>query len=104
MRQMLDHAREALEYAADRSRSDLDSDRTLQLVLTRLVEVIGEAARRVPALIRDAHPTVPWRQIVGTRDRLIHGYDQIDHDLLWSIIRDDLQPLISKLEAILGPN
>lgn len=97
---MLDHAREAVEMARDRSRADLDTDRMLNLALVRLVEVIGEAAWRVPEECRTRHPQVPWRQIVGMRNRLIHGYDTVNFDILWTIIQEDLPSLINQLWRI----
>ena len=98
---MLDCAREAVEMTRTRSRADLDRDRMLNLSLVRLVEVIGEAAARVPEEFRCRHPAVPWRQTVGIRNRLIHGYDTVNFDILWAIIQKDLPPLIEHLEAIL---
>jgi len=68
-----------------RSRADLDGDRQLNLALVRLVEIIGEAAKRVGPARREAHPQIPWTQIIGTRDRLIHGYDRVNFDILWRI-------------------
>jgi uncharacterized protein with HEPN domain len=97
---MLDHSREAVEMTRGRIRADLDRDRLLNLALVRLVEVIGEAASRLPEEFRSRHPQVPWRQTVGMRNRLIHGYDTVNFDILWSIIQEDLPPLIEKLEAI----
>ena len=97
---MLDHSREAVEMTRGRTRADLDRDRLLNLALVQLVEVIGEAASRVPEEFRSRHPQVPWRQTVGMRNRLIHGYDTVNFDILWSIIQEDLPPLIEKLEAI----
>jgi len=102
MRHMLDAAREAIGFAEGRAREDLDSDRMLLLALVRLVEVIGEAATRVPPEERRRYPRVPWPEIIGLRNRLIHGYDEINHDLLWNIIRDDLPPLAEGLESMLG--
>ncbi len=101
VRQMLDHAREAVAMIRGRSRSDLDTDRQLNLALVRLVEVVGEAAARVPEVFRCRYPQVPWRQTVALRNRLIHGYDVIDFDILWIILRDDLPRLIEALEAII---
>ena len=69
----------------------------------RNLELIGEAATRIPDLVRAAHPEVPRRQIVDTRNRLIHGYPGIDDDTLWSIIVDDVPPLIENLRALVEP-
>jgi uncharacterized protein with HEPN domain len=97
---MLDHAREAVEMVRNRSRTDLDSDRMLNLALVRLMEVVGEAATRVPEEFRSRHPQIPWRDMADLRNRLIHGYDTVNFDILWAIIQDDLPPLIKQLEAI----
>jgi uncharacterized protein with HEPN domain len=99
---MLDHAREAVEMVRGRSRADLDADRQLNLSLVRLVEVVGEAAKHVPDDFRSHHPQVPWRQAVGMRNRIIHGYDVIDFDILWSVLQKDLPPLIEALEKIVN--
>ncbi|TVQ30126.1 MAG: DUF86 domain-containing protein [Phycisphaeraceae bacterium] len=99
---MLDHAVEAVEMIKGRSQSDLDSDRQLNLSLTRLIEIIGEAARRVDPEKRSANPQIPWKEIVGTRDRLVHGYDQVDFDVLWKIVSDELPQLIRNVRRMLG--
>jgi uncharacterized protein with HEPN domain len=83
-------------------RGDLDTDRQLNLALVRLVEVIGEAAARVPEDFRRRYPQVPWRQTVGLRNRLIHGYDVMDFDILWAVLKHDLPELIEALEAIVN--
>ena len=99
--QMLDHAREAVAMIRGRRRADLDTDRQLNLALVRLVEVVGEAAARVPEDFRCRYPQVPWRQTVALRNRLIHGYDVVDFDILWTILNQDLPGLIAALEAIM---
>ena len=100
--QMLDHAIEAVEMSRGRTRADLDTDRMLNLSLVRLVEVVGEAASRVPEEFRALHPGVPWRQTVGMRNRLIHGYDTVNFDILWVIIEQDFPLLIEQIRAIVG--
>lgn len=77
LRQIVSHAREAVDMAEGRTRSDLSSDRMPELSLVRLVEVVGEAASRVSEWTRLQFPTVPWRVVVAMRDHLIHGYDTV---------------------------
>ena len=101
LQHMLDHAREAVQLARDRSRETLDDDRLLSLALVRLLEIVGEAAGRVSESCRAAYPEIPWPQIVGLRNRLIHGYDAVDMDILWQVLARDLPPLAEKLESIL---
>ena len=100
---MLDHAREALAMIQGKERSNLDSNRMLELSLVRLVEIIGEAAARVGTESREKYPSILWLQIVGIRNRLVHGYDAVDLDVLWDTIIDDLPPLIAELEKIFLP-
>jgi len=102
LRHMLDNAREAVEMAQGNSRADLNTDRKLNLSLVRLLEVVGEAAGRVQKLDQDRHPEIPWTEIISLRNRLIHGYDQVDFDILWAIVTNDLPPLISSLGTILS--
>jgi uncharacterized protein with HEPN domain len=94
---MLDHAREAVAMACGRTRADLDSDRQFNLALVRLLEIIGEAANRVPGHHRARIAEVAWPQIVGLRNRLIHGYDEVDFDIVWQIVTVDLPKLIEVL-------
>ncbi|MEW6073713.1 MAG: HepT-like ribonuclease domain-containing protein [Planctomycetota bacterium] len=101
LRHMLDHSREAVATVHERTREDLDQDRLLELALVRLIEMVGEAAARVSEEGRAAYSTIPWRAVVGMRNRLIHGYDTIDRDVLWDTIAEDLPPLIRSLEGIL---
>jgi uncharacterized protein with HEPN domain len=101
LRHMLSHAREAIQMTQGRSRQDLDSDRMLELSLVRLVEVIGEAAAQVSQQGRSHYTTIPWQEATGMRNRLIHGYDKIDRDILWDTIKIDLPPLVSELDRIL---
>jgi len=102
LHQILSHAREAVEIKKGKTRADLDSDRVLNLALTRLIEIIGEAANRVSEDIKAKYPELPWLQMIGARNRLIHGYDSVDFDILWAIIEDDLPVLITRIEKILA--
>jgi len=98
LRQMLEHAREAVTMARGATRADLASNRQLELSLTRLLEIVGEAATRVPDELRDSFPDVPWTEIVAMRNRLIHGYNAVDLDVVWTVLRQDLPSLIRSLE------
>lgn len=95
---MLDHAIEATQMLHGRTREDLDTDRQLNLSLVRLLEIIGEAANRIDEVFQHQYPNIPWPEIVGLRNRLIHGYDQVDFDILWTIVHEDLPPLIDQLD------
>jgi len=99
---MVDHAREAMAMVQGKSRRDLDQDRKLNLSLVRLLEIVGEAANRIPKQERERHPHVPWAEIIGLRNRLIHGYDEVDFDILWEIVTHDLPPLVASLESIVA--
>lgn len=97
---MLAYAREAVDLAHTTSRADLDTNRLMNLSLVRLVEIVGEAANRVPEAIQHRYADIPWTHIVGLRNRLIHAYDAIDFDILWQVLIQDLPPLITRLEQI----
>lgn len=99
---MLTYAQEAADMSAGRSRQELEQDRMRQLALVRLIEVVGEAAMRIPDEEQAKHPEIEWRQITGTRNRLIHGYDNIDPAILWQIVSVEIPSLIGKLKKILG--
>jgi uncharacterized protein with HEPN domain len=101
LRHMRDHVAEAVELSRGRKRADLDEDRIYSLALIKLVEIIGEAASRVSTGTRSSIPGVPWPQIVSTRNRLVHGYDAVDMDILWRIVTDELPTLLSYLESAL---
>ena len=101
LRHMLDSARKAISFVQGRSRADLDSDEMLALAVVRLVEVLGEAAKQISRATRERYPQIPWRQIAGTGDRLIHGYFDVDLDIIWAIVTHDLLLLIDALLQIL---
>jgi uncharacterized protein with HEPN domain len=102
LRHMLDAAEEAVGFARGRSRADLDRDRMLALAIVKTIEIIGEAASRVSAETQQTCPAVPWTDIVGMRNRLIHAYFDIDLDRVWDTLADDLPPLIVALRAALA--
>ena len=95
---MLDAAREAVSFAHGRTREDLDSDRQLVLPLIKDMEIVGEAATHVSEPQRRRLPELPWERVVGMRNRLVHAYFDINLDIVWETVREDLPELIALLE------
>ncbi len=102
IRHILDAARQAMAFLRGRSRPDLDQDAMLSLALVRLLEIIGEAARGVSSVTRVSHPKVAWSQMAVMRDRLIRGYFDVNLDIVWETVNQDLPPLVAQLEQILA--
>lgn len=100
LRHMLDAAREAVSFMHGRTRDDLDLDRQLVLALVKSIEIVGEAASRVTESSRQDLPQIPWDQIIGMRNRLVHAYFDINLDILWTTAQEDLSKLIDLLESI----
>lgn len=104
LRHMLDAATEAQEFVRGKDRPDLDEDRLLAHGVLRCIEIVGEAAARVSEGLKEQHPTIPWQDIVGMRNRLIHAYFDVDLDRVWDTLKDDLPPLVAGLRRIPGVN
>jgi uncharacterized protein with HEPN domain len=102
LRHMLDAATEACEMMAAENRAALNSDRKLALALVRLIEIVGEAATNVSKDQQSALTEIPWRELVGMRNRIVHAYFDIDLDIVWQTINEDFPFLISKLERFLS--
>jgi len=98
LRHMRDAAAEAVRFVQGKTRADLDTDRQLVLALVKCIEIVGEAASGVSAALRERHPDIPWRAIVAMRNRLIHGYYEIDLDRVWDTATSNLPPLLATLE------
>lgn len=102
LQHMLDAAQEALQFASRCRREELRENRILALALVKEIEIIGEAANQISDELQASLPAIPWRKIVGMRNRLIHGYSDIDFDVLWETIETSLPPLVSQLERAMG--
>lgn len=102
---MIEAAEQALGFLQGRQRADLDTDSMLCLALTRAVEIVGEAASQVSDAGRGELPAVPWPQIVGMRNRLVHACFDVNRSLLWDTVQLALPPLVVQLEgAMRGPD
>jgi len=98
---MFEAAKEAVEFAAGKSRKNLDDDRMLTLAITKSIEIIGEAASKVTESCKAENDKIPWNDVTSMRNRLIHGYFDINLDIVWETIQTDLPELIESLENIL---
>ena len=101
LRQIADHARLAQIVCAGKALPDLLVDRPAQLALERALEILGEAVKRLPVELLNRYPAVPWKLVAGMRDRLIHGYDEIRHDVLWNTVQQDIPILLATVDQML---
>ena len=99
---MLAFVQKAIDYTAELDRARFSSDSLRRDATLRNLELLGEAASRIPADIRTLHADIPWRQMIATRNRLIHAYLGIDDDVIWSIVRDELPGLLERLQTLRG--
>lgn len=100
LRHMLDAAQEAAFFAQNKTRGTLDTDRQLVLSLVKSIEIIGEAAANVTTKCREEFPQIPWRDIISMRNHLTHVYFDINLDILWKTVVEDLPPLIAELGKV----
>ncbi len=91
-----------MDYVQGACRPDLDQDDRLLSACCYQIAVIGEAVKRVSPTTRAKHPEVPWKDIAGMRDRLIHGYDSVDVDELWKTATEDVPALLEQVRTILS--
>lgn len=99
---MLLAARDARDFVAGMDEAAFLASRLHQNAVIRALEVIGEAAGKVSPAFRAARPAIPWREITGMRHRLIHGYGEVELDVVWRVVAEHLDPLIADLEPLIG--
>jgi uncharacterized protein with HEPN domain len=100
LQDMLESIGKIGQYTSGMGFQDFLQDSRTQDAVVRNLEVLGEAARGIPADIRERYPEIPWAQIVGMRNRLVHGYFLVDYGIVWEIVQNELSPLREKLEQI----
>ena len=100
---MRDAAHEAVSFVRGRKRSDLDRDRQLVLALVKDIEIVGEGATKIAESTRRCQSEIPWERIVGMRHRLVHAYFDINLDIVWKTVREELPELIALLDALVPP-
>lgn len=97
---MIDAAESLAQFMAGRQRGDLDEDRMLLFAVVRAIEVIGEAAARTSEEMRSQTAHLPWRSIIAMRNRLVHGYFDIDTEIVWNTATAEIPPLLPSLRAV----
>ena len=102
VRHMIEASETTQRFIAGRERRDLDQDQMLLFALVRAVEIIGEAASKVSPETREAVPMVPWQIIISMRNRLIHAYFDIDPDILWATVTQEIPELMPLLTAVVS--
>ncbi len=103
VRHMLTAAKEAMEFAAGKTRMDLEKDRLHMLAIIKSIEIIGEAASKVTETFKAENRNIPWNDIINMRNRLIHAYFDVNLDIVWQTVKTDLPDLIKALEEIIPP-
>lgn len=97
---MLETARKAVGKVERKSRTDFDADENLRLALAHLIQILGEAASRVSAAFCEAHPEIPWSEVIGMRHKIVHDYLGLDYDIVWEVVTRDLPVLADRSERI----
>lgn len=97
---MLDTAEKALSKIQGKDRADFDKDEDLRMVLTHLIQIVGEAAAHVSQEYKNRNPQIPWREIVGMRHKIVHDYLYVDYDRIWEVVTLDLPSLVSALSEM----
>jgi uncharacterized protein with HEPN domain len=100
LQHMLDAAREIAGFVEGRDRADIFNDRMLALSLVALYQILGEASKNVSSDLRAAHPEIEWTSVARMRDRIAHGYFDIDYDVIWDTARNKIPALIRQLEPL----
>lgn len=102
VRDMLRVAGDLASFVTGKSYNDLLADRVLQYACIHGLELIGEAASDIDTAYRDRHPAIPWRSAIAMRHRLIHGYADIDLEIVWHAVTDDVPALVPALRQLLA--
>lgn len=102
LQHMLAYSEQAIAITRNKARIDLEEDETISLAVTRLLEIIGEASSHIEEQVKTKYPEIDWKEIYGIRNRLAHGYFDVDLDIIWQIIKEDLPNLVIALKQAIA--
>lgn len=100
VRDMIDFCEKVLSYTEGLNQAEFVADARTYDATLRNLELVGEAATHIPDTVRDAHPEIPWRAVIGARNRIIHVYLGVDDDIIWTIVRDAIPAVLPKLRTL----
>jgi uncharacterized protein with HEPN domain len=104
LQHMVDAANQAFTFVAEKSRSELESDQLLALALIKLIEIFGEAASKITRETKSQSMEIPWADIIAMRNRLIHGYFDVNLDIIWRTVNEEMPPIARQIESLLSSN
>lgn len=104
LQHMLDEARKAQQFIQGHQRADLDTNDLLAYAVRYALQIVGEAASQVTAETRAQYPQIPWKDVIGMRQWLVHGYERVENDIVWNTVTQDIGSLVDHLEMILMSN
>jgi uncharacterized protein with HEPN domain/predicted nucleotidyltransferase len=102
IKDMIEFGEKVLDFTAGIDEAAFIDDDLTYYATVHSIQLIGEAARHIPQVVKEAYPDIPWHDIIGTRNRIVHGYDVIDQDVIWKIVQNDIPALLPQLQKLLG--
>jgi uncharacterized protein with HEPN domain len=99
---ILEAANAALHFVAGKTQADFAADLQCRFAVVRAIEIIGEAARQVSQEAREKNPEIPWRDIIAMRNRVIHGYGEVDYAIVWDTVQNNLPELVAQLQPLVS--
>ena len=99
---MIEAAQDAQSFLSGKSLNELQDSRQLAFAVVRALEIVGEAASQISQELRDRYPNIKWRDIISMRNKLIHAYFDINYNIVWTAVQEDIPKLIPELQKILG--
>lgn len=98
---ILDYAKSSLEFTANLQYEELLMDKKAIFATIRALEVVGEASNRISDEVKEKYPHLPWIEMRGLRNRIIHNYDDIDYEIIWKVLKNEIPKLIPQIESII---